>query len=130
MTRETERAADVLQILRKHCGCFAFSIAGSYYQRRGMPDSCIIKGGKHFWVEFKGRTTKIEELQYATLREMRKFGAHCTIVRFLEPRRWLINEFETIEFESLGEGVRKLLEWLEKDYASVQTTTIVREHPE
>lgn len=112
--RETERASDILKDLRKNHGCFTFNIAGSFYQKRGMPDSCIIYNGINLWVEFKGANTPVEPLQIRTMNDMKKAGANVFLVRFIGEKEWLIDDLVHIKFNRRSDGSMLLLDALLK----------------
>lgn len=124
--RETQRATDILKQLRDHHDCFAFNIAGSYYQMRGVPDSLIIHNGIHIFVEFKGAKTVIEPLQHRIIEQMRSKGANVFIVRFAGPKEWIINDLYPVEFSTLKEGVANLFHTL---LDLVKSRTTIQSYP-
>lgn len=107
--RETEKAADILKIFEKEHDCFVFNIAGSYWQRRGMPDSCIIPPEhREIWIEFKGEKSELTALQERTITIMRRKGAKVFVVYFVGPKEWIVNGEYSIKFSNLKEGVSLL----------------------
>lgn len=112
--RETEKAAKIYLELKKTHGCFVFNIAGSIFQKRGMPDCLVISSGHYFWMEFKQLDEPIESAQAGVHRELAKQDVHVYVVRFIESNYWLVDEFYQIRFQTHREGVAMLWNLLQQ----------------
>lgn len=118
-TRETDYSAKILTDIRQNHGGICFSIAGSYYQSAGWPDSFIACSKYQGFLEFKGRTTVLRKLQAYTIKQLRDRGVNCYVVRFVEfkPNLWDVTDetgkvLSSIVSHTLSEGVSKLLDVL------------------
>lgn len=109
MKRETEIAGDIVRELRTNHGCFVVNLAGSQFQMSGLPDIEIVKNRRHLWVECKIEDKPLKGCQESVRSQLAKQNVHVYVLRFIESRFWMIDEFYQIRFRTLKEGVAQLL---------------------
>lgn len=114
---ETDISSDICQDLRriyKGEKIFVLSLAGSFYQRNGLPDKCVIYNGVHYWIEFKGAKTVIRPEQIICHKEMKSAGANVFLVRLHSLTHWTIDDLYEIKHKKRSDGSKLLLETLVK----------------
>ena len=60
------------------------SRGGSVWMQKGMPDLCVIKGGRHVWLEVKTPSGRVSAAQAALHDDLRRHGAEVYVVRSIE----------------------------------------------
>ena len=106
---ESEMTAKIVHELKYTHKAFVIKIHGGIMQMAGLPDTCILYQGEDIWVEFKGENTKLRPLQIRVIEEMKKQGADVFVVRFVEPKLWIIDDLYEIKFGKFKYGVELLL---------------------
>ena len=69
-----------IQRLAKSRGWWAMKIAGGPFQRAGVPDLLLIKGGKADYLEVKQPGKKATPLQQQVMKEISEVGGAVTAV--------------------------------------------------
>lgn len=112
MKRETEIAGEIVNILRKRHSCFVVNIAGNAFQMIGLPDILIVHSGLFIFVECKIEDKPLKGVQESVRKQLAKQNVEVHILRFIEPKFWILDDLFQIRFKTLSEGVKGLLELL------------------
>lgn len=113
--RETERASKIIHELRYKHKLFVINLAGSQCQMSGLPDCMILKDGVHYWIEFKQEDKNLQGVQVSVHKQMAAHGVHVYVVRFINDKFWLVDEFYNIKFKLFRDGVAELMHVLQED---------------
>lgn len=63
---------------------------GGGYAKAGIPDLCIVVGGRSLWVELKTATGKVQKIQLVRLAEIRAAGGVACICRSVDELREVV----------------------------------------
>ena len=116
---ESEISQKLCNSLRQ-LGAVVFKIHGHAMQQPGIPDFYLSHPLWQGWIETKGPMTKLTPLQVTFLRKLRKTGSNVCVLRFLDSRRWRIEDedfgiakyFESKNWQDGAEQLLRILNGL------------------